>query len=114
MVRVRCIHDGSGREPGIKDPDGKWDLRPHRSRDHRVDDEMLATWHDILEAPDVPCRQTRMVYTVNSRPARVLDKLADAPRIGELGLQFSSGWHEKNGPQRRATSRSHGGPGLVG
>jgi hypothetical protein len=37
-----------------------------------------------------------MVYTVNRSTAAVLDKLAGAPRIGELGLVFSAGWHEKN------------------
>ncbi len=30
-------HDGSGDEPGLKDPDGKWDMRPHRSRILAVD-----------------------------------------------------------------------------
>ncbi|WP_250323927.1 type II restriction endonuclease subunit M [Williamsia sp. CHRR-6] len=37
-----------------------------------------------------------MVYTVNRSTAAVLDKLAAAPRIGDLGLFFSPGWHEKN------------------
>jgi hypothetical protein len=89
-------HDGSGQEPGLKEPDGKWDLRPHRSRIITVTDETLATWHAVLETADVPVRQTRMVYAVNRSVAAVLDKLSRAPRIAELGLQFSSGWHEKN------------------
>ena len=28
-------HDGSGDEPGLKDPDGNWDLRPHRETNHQ-------------------------------------------------------------------------------
>jgi methylase of polypeptide subunit release factors len=92
---VRSLaHDGSGPEPGIKDPEGKWDLRPHASRIVKVNDEVLATWKDVLETPEVPVRQTRMVYTVNRSVESVLQKLAAAPRIGELELQFSRGWDE--------------------
>ncbi|MFT4187826.1 MAG: class I SAM-dependent DNA methyltransferase [Aeromicrobium sp.] len=89
-------HDGSGTEPGLKDDDGKWDLRPHSSRIQRVDLATLGTWHAVLESEDVPVGQSRMVYTVNRSTAAVLDKLAAAPRIGDLGLSFSPGWHEKN------------------
>ncbi|MGV8965353.1 MAG: class I SAM-dependent DNA methyltransferase [Cellulomonas sp.] len=89
-------HDGSGPEPGLKDPDGHWDLRPHRSRIVTVTDETLTNWHSILESPDVPVRRTRMVYAVNRSTAAVLEKLSRSRRIGELGLQFSPGWHEKN------------------
>ncbi|WP_406638718.1 Eco57I restriction-modification methylase domain-containing protein [Amycolatopsis sp. WGS_07] len=89
-------HDGSGPEPGFKDLDGNWDLRPHRSRVATVTDDTLATWHAVLESDDVPIRETRMVYAANRSAAAVLDKLARLPRIGELDLQFSAGWHEKN------------------
>ncbi|AUI64763.1 restriction endonuclease subunit M [Amycolatopsis sp. BJA-103] len=89
-------HDGSGPEPGFKDPSGDWDLRPHRSRLTTVTDETLATWHTILESSDIPIRETRMVYAVNRSTAAVLDKLAHLPRIGKLDLKFSAGWHEKN------------------
>ncbi|MEU7587717.1 class I SAM-dependent DNA methyltransferase [Micromonospora sp. NPDC049230] len=87
-------HDGSGVEPGFKDHDGNWDLRPHLNRITTVTDETLATWHAILESPDVPTRQTRMVYTVNRSTASVLDKLSHARRIGEERLHFSRGWDE--------------------
>ncbi|MFF2053291.1 class I SAM-dependent DNA methyltransferase [Leifsonia sp. NPDC058194] len=89
-------HDGSGSEPGLKDGEGRWDLRPHASRIQRVDDATLSTWHEVLEDAAVPVAHTRMVYTVNRASAAVLAKLAAAPRIGSLGLQFSAGWHEKN------------------
>ncbi|MFD6164211.1 class I SAM-dependent DNA methyltransferase [Oerskovia sp. NPDC060287] len=90
------VHDGSGEEPGIKDPEGDWDLRPHRARIVKVDEDVLATWHQVLESAEVPERRTRMVYAVNRATSTVLDKLAMAPRIGSLGLHFSAGWHEKN------------------
>ena len=35
-------HDGSGEEPGLKDPDGNWDLRPHRKRIINVTDDDAA------------------------------------------------------------------------
>ncbi|GAA1830292.1 Eco57I restriction-modification methylase domain-containing protein [Agromyces salentinus] len=87
-------HDGSGEEPGLKDRDGKWDLRPHASRITMVTDETLATWHAVLESDAVPVRQTRMVYAVNRATSEVLRKLSAAPRIGSLGLEFSRGWDE--------------------
>lgn len=87
-------HDGSGSLPGFKDDDGNWDLRPHRDRIITVDEDTLQVWNSIIEEPGTPLLETRTVYSVNSEAAAVLAKLADAPRIKELGLQFSSGWHE--------------------
>ncbi|WP_430784552.1 class I SAM-dependent DNA methyltransferase [Actinoplanes sp. G11-F43] len=88
------VHDGSGSQPGLKDDDGKWDVRPHNSRITHVNDEILNAWHATMEGPDVPIRQTRMVYAVNKSNAAVLLKLSKAQRIGELGLRFSRGWDE--------------------
>jgi hypothetical protein len=93
-------HDGSGPEPGLKDPDGKWDLRPHGSRITTVDLETLRTWHQVLESPDVPALQTRMVYAVNRSTAAVLDKSTNAKRISDLQLQFSRGWDESRDRRR--------------
>lgn len=89
-------HDGSGPEPGLKDEEGRWDVRPHASRITHVTEETLRTWHAVLETADTPVPETRMVYAVNASAAATLDKLARAPRIGSLGLHFSAGWHEKN------------------
>jgi hypothetical protein len=87
-------HDGSSDEPGYKDDRERWDLRPHKSRVIVVDDNTLASWHAILEDDGVPVRRTRMAYAVNRSVAKVLDKLSHAPRLGDLGLQFSQGWNE--------------------
>ena len=89
-------HDGSGDEPGLKDPEGNWDMRPHRKRILDVTDETLQIWHAIMESDSVPVRQARMVYTVNTAVADVLATLARQPRAGSLGLEFSPGWHEAN------------------
>lgn len=87
-------HDGSGELPGFKDDNHNWDLRPHRDRIQIVDEHTLKVWHSILEDDTVPHIESRMVYTVNTEAAAVLEKLAAAPRIRELGLQFSRGWDE--------------------
>jgi hypothetical protein len=89
-------HDGTGDEPGLKDPDGNWDMRPHADRITHVTDDVLRTWHSVLEDDSVPLLQTRMIYTVNKGTSDALGKLAKNPRIGDLDLSFSAGWHEKN------------------
>jgi hypothetical protein len=89
-------HDGSGPEPGLKDDEGRWDVRAHRSRITKVGDETLRAWHATMETDEVPIRQTRMVYAVNRSTAAVLEKLSRGSRIGDLDLRFSAGWHEKN------------------
>jgi len=103
-------HDGSGEEPGIKDPDGNWDLRPHRARIIYATDSTLQTWHAIMGDNSVPVRQTRMVYTVNRAVADVLTTLARQPRVGTLGLEFSAGWHEKADRQRGYFESRWGAP----
>lgn len=87
-------HNGDGPEPGIKDLDGHWDLRPHAGRIITVTNDVLAAWRDILENPDTPVPYTRMVYSVNRSAESVLRKLSDTPRIDKVGLQFSRGWDE--------------------
>ena len=103
-------HDGSGEEPGIKDPDGNWDLRPHRARIIYAADSTLQTWHAIMGDDSVPVRQTRMVYTVNRAVAAVLTTLARQPRVSALDLEFSAGWHEKADRQRGYFESRWGAP----
>lgn len=93
-VQESLSHNGSGKLPGLKDDNANWDLRPHRDRIQTVDENVLRVWHSILEDDSVPFIESRMVYTVNTEAAAVLEKLASAPRIRELELQFSAGWHE--------------------
>lgn len=94
VIERSFAHDGSGQEPGLKDPDGNWDVRPHRNRIIRVTDETLGIWHAILESDKVPVQHSRMVYAVNTDVAAVLAKLASAPRIEGLRAEFSRGWDE--------------------
>ena len=105
-------HEGFGVEPGLKDSDGNWDQRPHRDRIITVDDQILTTWHAILEPDDVPIRQSRMVYAVNRSTAEVLDKLSRFSRISELDLRFSAGWHEKNDRKKGYFESAWSSPGT--
>lgn len=100
-IEESLAHDGSGPLPGIKDDQFNWDRRPHKDRIQTVTLETLEIWNSILEEDGTPTLDTRMVYPVNTEAAGILEKLAAAPRIGELRLSFSSGWNEtsakKNG-----------------
>ena len=93
-------HDGSGDEPGLKDPEGNWDLRPNRKRIINVTDKTLEIWHAVMEDDATPVRQARMVYTVNSTAAQVLATLSHQARAGALDLQFSRGWDESRDRKR--------------
>lgn len=88
------MHDGTGPLPGLKNDEGKWDLRPHQDRITRVDVSTLELWKSILEDEATPVLDSRMVYSVTREAEGVLRKLAAAPRIKELGLQYSRGWDE--------------------
>jgi hypothetical protein len=100
-VARSMVHDGSGDVPGLKDPAGNWDLRPHRERIIHVNEEVLGVWAEILDEPGTSALHARMIYPVNVDSSRVLEKLSKAPRVRELSLEYSSGWNEttdrKNG-----------------
>lgn len=87
-------HDGQGPVPGFKDANNNWNRFPHADRIITVDESELNVWHSILEDETVPLWESRMVYTVNTEAAAVLRKLSNAPRLRELGLQYSGGWNE--------------------
>lgn len=93
-------HDGTGELPGFKDSNYNWDLRPHKDRIVTVNEDTLRLWNSILEEPGTPLLSSRTVYTVNTEAAAVLEKLAAAPRIKELGLRFSGGWNETTDKQK--------------
>ena len=92
-VARSLMHDGSGEEPGFKDPHtGTWDLRPHAARIESINEAALKTWQSVTGSED--WHSTPMVFTVNSAASRTLATLTAQPRIGSLDLQFSAGWHE--------------------
>jgi len=88
-------HDGSGPEPGIKDDEDRWDVRPHAHRIVRVDDVVLAHWAALVDEPGTPPAEARMLLPVTTSSQFVLNRLAAAPRFGEIDFEWTSGWHEK-------------------
>lgn len=93
-VARSLAHEGGTEVPGLKTPEGKWDTRPHPERIVNVDIDVLKVWADILDEPGTSPWHARMVYPVNRASMTVLEKLSKAPRVRELGLQYSRGWDE--------------------
>lgn len=93
-VARSLVHEGGTEVPGLKTAEGKWDTRPHPERIVNVDLDVLSVWADILDEPGTSPLHARMVYPVNRASMTVLEKLSKAPRVRELGLQYSSGWNE--------------------
>ncbi|WP_199255625.1 Eco57I restriction-modification methylase domain-containing protein [Mycolicibacterium mengxianglii] len=87
-------HDGSGAAPGVKDDDGGWDLRPHSERIVEVGEPQLSTWAALIDEPGAPSDEARMLYPVNRASAEVLNKIAAAPRLGDIDYEWTAGWHE--------------------
>lgn len=87
-------HEGGTEIPTLKDADGNRDTRPHPERIITVNLDVLKVWAEILDEPGTSPLHARMVYPVNRASMNVLEKLSKAPRVRELGLQYSRGWDE--------------------
>ncbi|AGT93588.1 restriction endonuclease subunit M [Rhodococcus erythropolis] len=87
-------HDGSGSTPGVKDENGNWDLRAHAERITVITGTVLATWAAVIDEPGTSPDEARMLYPVNRSSSEVLNKIAAAPRLGEIEFEWTSGWHE--------------------
>lgn len=87
-------HDGGGATPGVKDDEGRWDLRPHSERIIEVTEPQLSTWAALIDEPGTPPGEARMLYPVNRASAEALDKIAAAPRLGDIDFQWTRGWEE--------------------
>ncbi|WP_280201931.1 Eco57I restriction-modification methylase domain-containing protein [Nocardia cyriacigeorgica] len=94
-VPVRSLrHDGDGPTPGVKDPEGRWDIRPHADRIIKVTNTELASWAALIDEPGTAAAEARMVYAVNRASAKVLNKIVAAPRLTDTGFRWTAGWHE--------------------
>src|SRR5699024_9033572 len=75
-VERSLLHNGEGAEPGLKDSEGNWDVRPHANRILRIQNNRLQGWNDTLGEGNSSPLTTKMVYTVNQASAEVLEKLS--------------------------------------
>lgn len=82
-------HDGHGAVPGIKDDEGHWDLRGHRSRVVEVDAQALALFASLFDEPGTPPEQARLPIVHSAEVVGALRKLALAPRkLADLEGQY--------------------------
>ncbi|WP_067859117.1 Eco57I restriction-modification methylase domain-containing protein [Nocardia shimofusensis] len=94
MAARSLRHDGNGLAPGLKNSEGHWDVRPHAERIVPVTESELAGWAALIDEPGTPAAEARMLYPVNRASAAVLEKIAAAPRLADIGFQWTAGWHE--------------------
>lgn len=99
-------HDGAGVPPSLKNSEGKWNLAPHRERIQTITLTELKAWSRIQGSTTLPPAETQMVYTLSNRSAEILLKLAQLPRLSELGFQVSSGWNETTGKKKGLFDKS--------
>lgn len=103
-------HDGIGEEPSAKNADGKWDLRPHKSRISRVTEDVLASWCEMLEEVGTPISQTKMVYATSNSAMNLVKKLAKQSKVSDEKLEFSSGLTETSARENRLIKHGWGRP----
>lgn len=92
-------HDGKGEVPGIKTEEDKWDLRGHRSRVVRIDEEALALFAKLYDPPGTPSREARLPVVHSVEILEVLRRFAEVPRtLGSLSGQYycTEHFHETN------------------
>ena len=92
-----CLnHDGAGPIPSIKNSDGNWQLKGHRSRVIDVNDSSLGRLGAILD-PEVPPSQVRLPLLHSRELADALIKITQVPRrLGDLKGEYlqDAMWHE--------------------
>ena len=92
-----CLnHDGAGLIPGIKDTNGNWQLKGHRSRVIEVDEYSLGRLGAILD-PDVSPSQVRLPMLHSKELADALIKITQVPkRLGDLKGEYMQDamWNE--------------------
>lgn len=106
-----CLeHSGAGATPGIKNEEDRWDLTGHRNRVVEVDEDVLATFAKLYDAPGTPPLQARLPAVHSRELVSVLEKFARVSRrLGDLKDDYFTleMWHEtgaqKDGTIRRET-----------
>ncbi|MGW0894349.1 Eco57I restriction-modification methylase domain-containing protein [Saccharopolyspora sp. NPDC002578] len=86
--------DDYSAEPGLRDEDDKWDMRPHYGRVIEVDDKALATWSKLTGESGDDSRCARMLRPVNKSSQATLEKLASSSRFEKVGFRWTAGWKE--------------------
>jgi hypothetical protein len=104
-------HDGHGTVPGIKDEQGRWDIAGHRSRLVWINAKSLNLFARLFDEPNTPPLEARHAIVHSREILRVLERFADAPKLGPNGdrWQTTREWNEgdrtADGTIRRETVR---------
>ncbi|KAB2590162.1 Eco57I restriction-modification methylase domain-containing protein [Streptomyces arboris] len=82
--------------PGLKH-NGKWDIRPHRSRVLVVDKDVLTDWRKLANETDAaPLDETRLLFPVTTAEGAAIAALAKWPhRLEKMVPRISAGFNEK-------------------
>lgn len=95
-------HDGVGAVPGIRDSDGSWDLRPHKSRLVRVDESTLALFALLYDPPNIPTAEARLSVVHSEEVLSALKSFVRSPRLASLvGDWFSVCKHLDESTQQK-------------
>ncbi|MYC62669.1 MAG: hypothetical protein F4X16_07510 [Caldilineaceae bacterium SB0661_bin_34] len=82
------VHDGAGPVPGIKDVNGDWQLKGHRSRVIEVDETVLFNFGSVLD-PGKPPRSCRLPMLHSQELVASLLKITSQPqRLGNLQGEY--------------------------
>ncbi|MFF9132382.1 class I SAM-dependent DNA methyltransferase [Streptomyces sp. NPDC014806] len=88
-------HNGHGTLPGIK-YQGKWDLRPHRSRLISVDSARLVEWNRLSGNTDTPASEAPILYPVTEQEQEAISALAAYDvRLAAHSPYTARGFNEK-------------------
>ncbi|WJY50063.1 type II restriction endonuclease subunit M [Streptomyces chengbuensis] len=89
------VHGGGGEVPGIQFDWGGWDQRPHRDRVIPVSESTLSDWAAIIDGPETPAVQARMLRPVTVSDATALRSLARFPeRMASRKFWWTSALNE--------------------
>jgi hypothetical protein len=109
-IDASYAHDGHGQVPGIKNPedDFNWDLRGHRRRIVRIDDDALALFARLHDEPGTPAREARLPVVHSTEIVGVLRKFAmQKRRLADLDhfstVMFDDTYAQRDGTIRRET-----------
>lgn len=98
-----CLeHSGSGPTPGIKNDEDRWDLRGHLNRVIEVNENVLATFARLYDAPGTASAQASLPAVHSRELISALGKFSEIPKnIGEIVRERSAfinstHWNEKN------------------
>lgn len=111
---------GEGQTPGIKDEEGKWETRGHLHRSIFVEENSLATFARLYDAPGTTQIEARLPALHSRELLSVMEKLAAAPRrLGDLGenyystVCFDEAYAQRDGIIRRGTGFAESSQSFV-